>query len=98
VIHCGYGVGAIFANLLVRPFLINKNSYVNTTVSSQINSTLSKSISVPINADIRLPYLIIGGLFLINAIGHLMFHIRKQNNKQNKAEKRQASHFSRFLI
>jgi fucose permease len=91
MIHLGYGCGAIVANLIVHPFLDNNNSYVNTTESSQFNSTLSTSISIPLNVDIRVPYLIAAGLSFIIGVGHFIFLIRNHNNRQDKAEKQQAS-------
>jgi fucose permease len=91
IVHLGYGFGAIFANLLVRPFLSNENLYVNVTVSSQFNSTLSTSISKPLNLDIRGPYLITAGLCFLTGVGHLIFFIQEQKKKQNKAVIQQAS-------
>lgn len=93
MVHFGYGFGAIFANLIVRPFLRNRNPSINATASSTINSTLSTSVSEPLDADIRPPYLIAAGLCLIIGVGHVMFFIRERNNNQKKIEKPQVSQF-----
>ena len=91
MVHFGYGFGAILANLIVRPFIDNKKSYVNTTAPSKLNSTLSTSISTPLDADIRVPYLIAGGLCLLVGIGHLVFFIQGQKNKRDSVKKQKAS-------
>jgi fucose permease len=91
VIHLGYSCGAIVANLIVRPFLNYNNSYVNTTESSQFNSTLSRSISIPLDVDIRVPYLIAAGLSFLIGVGHFIFLMQNHNNRREKAEKQQAS-------
>jgi len=84
LVHFGYAFGAILANLLVRPFLNNKNPHVN--------STLSTSISAPLNSDIRVPYLITAALCSVIGIGHFIFLLREKNNKKVKIEEQKASH------
>jgi fucose permease len=96
IVHLGYGFGAIFANLLVRPFLHNDHRYANATISSQSNSTFSTSIPVPLNTNIRVPYLITGSLCFLIGIGHLIFFIQDQVKKSNKAETQQVSNV--FII
>jgi len=86
MVHLGYGFGAIFANLLVRPFLSNEDSYVNGNESCQYNSTSSLSICSPLNSNIQVPYLISGSLCFLIGIGHLIFFIQNKINKSNKAE------------
>jgi fucose permease len=92
LVHFGYGFGAIFANLLVRPFLNKKNSHVNTTISLSLNSTLSTSISAPLNSDIRVPYLITAALCLVIGIGHFIFLLREKNHRKVKIEEQKVSH------
>ncbi len=84
IVHLGYGFGAIFANLLVRPFVNNEISH--------INSTLSTSISTPLNMDIRVPYMVTAGLCFVTGIAHFIFFIRETNNKQDKPKQQKASH------
>jgi fucose permease len=91
IVHLGYSCGAILANLLVRPFLHNSKSHVNVNISVQLNSTLSSSISVPLDADIRVPYMIAAGLCLLIGIGHLIFFIQEQKERQKKAQIKQVS-------
>jgi hypothetical protein len=88
LIYLGYAFGAIFANLLVRPFLNNKNPHMNTTISLPLNSTLSTSISAPLNSDIRVPYLITAALCSVIGIGHFIFLLREKNNKKVKIEEK----------
>ncbi|CAF0728307.1 unnamed protein product [Adineta steineri] len=90
--HFGYGCGAIFINLFVRPFLSNKNVHSNLNISKQFNSTLSRSVSIPIDADIRIPYLTIGVLCFIICIGHFIFFIQEQKDKRNKTEIQQVNY------
>jgi fucose permease len=85
LVHFGYGFGAICANLLVRPFMTNKNSNIHPNI---FNSTLSTSITTELYLDIRVPYLINGGLCILMGFGHLIFFLREQ---KDKAEKQQAS-------
>jgi fucose permease len=94
MVHFGYGFGAILANLIVRPFLGNKKSYVNATVSSELSSALSTSISTPLDADIRGPYLIGAGLCILIGIGYFVFFIQEQKTKRDKVKKEQASDVS----
>jgi fucose permease len=91
LVHFGYGFGAIFANLLVRPFLKNKNLHVNTTISLSLNSTLSTSISAPLNSNIRVPYLITATLCFLIGIGHFIFLLREKNHKKVKIQEQKAS-------
>jgi fucose permease len=94
MLHFGYGFGAILANLIVRPFLGNKSSYVNATASSELNATLSTSISTLLDADIRGPYLIAAGLCILIGSGHLAFFIKEKKTKRHKVKKEQASDVS----
>lgn len=84
MVHFGYGLGAIGANLIVRPFLKNKNSSINSNLSLEINSTLSKNISESLDADIRIPYLSAGGLCILVSVGHLLFILCKQNKDKKQ--------------
>jgi hypothetical protein len=67
-VHLGFGFGAVFANLLVAPFL-GKNQIISLNSSSTIESPLSSNISIP--------YAITASLCFLIAAGHLMFSIRE---------------------
>ncbi len=89
----GYGFGAIFANLLVRPFINNEDSHVNGSKSCQYNSTSSISICSSLNSNIQVPYLISGSLCFLIGIGHLIFFMQNKINKSNQAEIEQVWNF-----
>jgi fucose permease len=76
LVNLGYGLGAILANLLVRPFL-NNNPHTNSTVS------------IPLNSDIRVPYLITAALSLVIGMGHFIFFLR---GKKAKVEEQKVDH------
>jgi hypothetical protein len=71
-VHLGYGFGAVFANLLVKPFLgedkISNISSDNFTVSTLIVKEIPK---------IKIPYSITGFVCLLICVGHLIFSIRE---------------------
>lgn len=83
-VHFGYGVGAIIANLIVRPFFNheNPNGYINESI--ELNSTFSRSVSIPIDTDIRIPYLIAASSCILVAFMNLGFFIWTIVNEKKK--------------
>ena len=75
MIHLGYGLGAIFVNLLVRPFLGDENLRLNNTASF---------VSVSSNSNIKIPYSIITGLCFLIGVGHLIYSIYAKKNSRKK--------------
>jgi len=70
VVHLGFGIGAVFANLLVRPFLgEDKRSNVESNIPTTF---IEKGVS-----NIQTPYSITAFLCLLICIGHLIFSIRE---------------------
>ena len=67
-VQFGYGVGAVFVNLLVRPFLEKK--------IPSMDSTSSSNTETETKANIFIPYTITAVLCIIIALGHLFFYIR----------------------
>jgi hypothetical protein len=72
--HFGYGIGAIFVNLLVRPFLTEKTLSIGITNNQGIDSS------------IFIPYSITAGLCILTAVGHLVFYIRELRNQRQKLQ------------
>ena len=73
-VHFGYGLGAVFVNLLVRPFITKKFLPIDNT-----NSTLSM-----VNPNIVIPYSITSVLCVGMALGHIFFYISKIRNRREK--------------
>jgi hypothetical protein len=71
-VHLGYGIGAVFANLLVDPFL-RKNEMPSS--NSSIKS--AASIVTESSANIHILYAINAGLCLFISVGYLIFSIRE---------------------
>jgi hypothetical protein len=69
-VHLGFGFGAVFANLLVAPFL-GKNKIASSNLTS--TSTVESRVS----SDIIIPYAITASLCFLIAVGHLLFAIRE---------------------
>lgn len=76
VVRLGYGVGAVSANLLVRPFL--------TTENSPRNSTETKP-------NIIIPYTITATLCSVIAVGHIYFYICALKARREKPNQRHLS-------
>lgn len=70
--HLGYGIGAVFVNLIVRPFL--------TQSSLPTNTTQSENSSDQARSNIAIPYGIVSVMCFLVAIGHLFFYVRKRRN------------------
>ncbi|CAF1038596.1 unnamed protein product [Adineta steineri] len=91
-VHIGYGIGAVFANLLVRPFLNGKVSSMNIPNSKTINSTLVPVIILKTYSSIFIPYLITSILCVLIAIGNVYFYLHESRNQREKLETRQADY------
>ncbi len=81
LVRLGYGLGAIFVNLLVRPFL--------TKNISPIASTLASNTVIETEANIFIPYSITAALCVLIAVPHLCFYIRALKSEREKLEVRQ---------
>jgi len=85
MVFLGYGLGAIFVNLLVRPFLGNESPPMkNITTFSYMNSSFSSPIVVPSNSNIQIPYFITAGLCFLIGIGHFIFFIFAMKNRRDR--------------
>jgi hypothetical protein len=75
VVHLGYGFGAVFVNLLVKPFLGQGSKLEMSTDNrtSHIKNDLT---------NIQIPYSIISFLCLIICVGHFIFLIREYRNRR----------------
>ncbi|CAF4000005.1 unnamed protein product, partial [Rotaria sp. Silwood1] len=83
-VHLGYGIGAVFVNLLVRPFLTQKVLSNTVTDSERINSTLSSVNATKTNSNIVIPYTITAVLCVLIAAGHIFFYIRELRSQRQK--------------
>jgi fucose permease len=81
-VHLGYGIGAVFVNLLVRPFITQKVLLTNVTNNEGINSTLSLINTTKVNSNIIIPYSITAILCFLIAIGHIFFYIPELRNRR----------------
>ncbi len=93
MVYLGYGVGAIFANLLVRPFLGNENPPLkyNITTSPYLYSSFPSSIAVPSNSNIKIPYSVTAVLCFLVGVEHLIFFICAKKNRWDKLEIQEVS-------
>ena len=82
LVRLGYGLGAIFVNLLVRPFL---------------TESISSNIETETKANIFIPYSITAGLCVLIAVGHLLLFIRALKNERDKLEIRKVMRNQRKL-
>ncbi|CAF1077410.1 unnamed protein product [Adineta steineri] len=87
LVHLGYGVGAIFSNLLVQPFITQKNSSLNVTNHVGTNAT-------HVNPNIVIPYSITAVLCFFVAIGHMLFYILVLRNRRQKSQEQQFDKFN----
>jgi fucose permease len=88
LVRLGFGLGAIFVNLLVRPFL-TKNISPIALPSNTVTET---------KANIFIPYSITAGLCVLIAVGHLFFYIRALKSERDKIEVRQVIRNQRKVI
>jgi hypothetical protein len=87
VVHLGYGFGAVFANLLVKPFL-------GEDKKENISSDNSTILIEPSSSNILPPYLITAFTCLLISIGHLIFSIVEHRNRRQSIENRQVNYSS----
>ena len=86
-VHLGYGFGAVFANLLVKPFLGHRE----ILGIGPNNETLFID---NIGANIQVPYSIISFICLLIAVGHLIFSILEYRNRRESVENRPVDYSS----
>lgn len=77
IAQLGYGIGAIFVNILVQPFLGENNLPINST---NYNTSTSS------DAHIVVPYTIIGTICTLIAIGFLYFYIKELQSQRQKLQ------------
>ena len=89
-VHLGYGIGAVFVNLLVRPFLTKDVIFDNTTKITTQNITLSSSVyASKVNKSIFLPYSITATLCVLIAAGHIYFYLRELRSQKQRLQIRE---------
>ena len=76
VVRLGYGVGAVCANLLARPFLTAENSSRNSTETKP---------------NIIIPYTITSALCSFIAVGHIYFYIHALKARKEKPNQSHSS-------
>jgi fucose permease len=87
--HLGYGIGAVFVNLLVRPFLTEKVLTASIIADQGDNSTLLSNNTIKTNSNIVVPYIITATLCVLIAAGHIYFYIRALRTERQKSEVRE---------
>jgi fucose permease len=87
LVHLGYGFGAVFANLLVKPFLGDSQ----TIEQSKDNQTIFIKNEL---TNIQIPYSITSFLCLIISIIHLIFSIREYRNRRESLDNRPINYSS----
>jgi fucose permease len=88
-VHLGYGLGAVFVNLLVRPFISKNVLPINVTNNTGINSTLSMIDATKVNPNIIIPYSITAILCFLIAVGHIFFYVSELRNRRQKLQVQQ---------
>jgi fucose permease len=84
--HLGYGIGAVFVNLLVRPFITQKVSSVSTIDDEGTTSSVSPVNTIKTESNIVIPYSIIAALCVLIAAGHIYFYIRALQSQRQKLD------------
>ncbi len=87
--HLGYGIGAVFVNLLVRPFISKNVLPINVANNTGINSTLSMIDATKVNPNIIIPYSITAILCFLIAVGHIFFYVSELRNRRQKLQVQQ---------
>ena len=87
--HLGYGIGAVFVNILVRPFLTKKINSINSADQSIVNTTLTSAYVKEENSNIIIPYSITAVLCALIAAVHVFFYIRALKSERERLEVRQ---------
>jgi hypothetical protein len=96
--HLGYGIGAVFVNLLVRPFLTKKALSTSVTHDPLGNSSSTSDNVTKANANIFIPYSITAALCVLIAAGHIFFYIQALKTRKDKLEVQQVMRNSRKTI
>jgi len=82
IVQLGYSLGAIFVNLIVRPFLGKKINSINPNDDEGIdlynNGTTTES-------DIVVPYSITAGFCALMAIVYVYYYIHELKKSKTKA-------------
>lgn len=86
IVHLGFGIGAMFSNLLVKPFLGEKQ-IIETSLNNQTRFIENKL------TNIRIPYSITSFLCLIISIIHVILSIREYRNR-NESVKNPSTNYS----
>jgi fucose permease len=89
--HLGYGIGAVFVNLLVRPFLTGQTI---VTTDSVVNSSSTSDNVIKANSNIFVPYSITAALCILIAVGHIFFYLRALKSQREKLQVRQVMKIS----
>jgi len=89
VTQAGYGIGAVLAILLVRPFLIEKVLLTSVNENERINSTKLLMNTTWADSNIVVPYSITAVLCVLIAVGHTYFYVRNLRNRKQRLEIRQ---------
>lgn len=79
--HLGYGIGAVFVNLLVRSFISQNKSSINNKNETLVNE----------KSNIFIPYSITSILCFLIAVGHLFFYIKERKTQREKLEIQEVS-------
>ncbi len=87
LVHLGYGFGAVFVNLLVKPFLGESQK----VIKSKDNQTMFIENQL---TNIQIPYSITSFLCLIISIGHLIFTIREYRKRHESIDNRPINYSS----
>jgi hypothetical protein len=100
IVYLGYGFGAIFANLLVRPFLGSENPPLtyNITGSPYLYSSFPSSIAVPSNSNIKIPYSVTAVLCFLVGVQHLILFMCAEKNRRDKLKIQEVSMVSVELL
>jgi fucose permease len=84
--HLGYGIGAVFVNLLVRPFITQKVLSISTTDDQGANSTVLSVSTIKAKSNIVIPYSITAVLCVLIAAGHTFFYIQQLRKQKQRLE------------
>ena len=85
MVHLGYGFGAVFANLLVKPFL-GEGQTIRELENKEATFIENET------RNIGIPYSVVSFLCLIISIGHLIFSIREHRNRRESIDNRPISY------
>lgn len=81
VVHLGYGFGAVFANLLVKPYLGEDKK--ESRLADDSTLMIEKEIS-----NIQIPYSITAFCCLLVCVGHFIFALREQKIRRESLKNR----------